>query len=153
MKTILCKCGKNILVDDDYYELFLSLIPWECSTSKGTAVRSKGGRLPASRVILGHPLPGFLWDHKDRDIHNNQKENLRLATYQQSAANRSVQKNNKSGYKGVSWNSSRKKWYAFIVVDDRSIYLGSFCNPKNAAFAYNEAAVKYFGEFAVLNQV
>ena len=33
------------------------------------------------------------------------------------------------------------------------IYLGHFATPLEAARAYNEAALKHFGEFAFLNEV
>lgn len=40
------------------------------------------------------------------------------------------------------------KWAANISVHKRTIYLGSFACKHDAANAYNEAAIKYFGEFS-----
>jgi hypothetical protein len=62
-------------------------------------------------------------------------------------------KNNTSGYKGVSWNSHAKAWAARITVRGRRVFLGSFDDPVEAAKAYNEAALEYHGEFAVLNKI
>ena len=40
---------------------------------------------------------------------------------------------------------------AKIMVNYKSIYLGTFENKLDAAMAYNVAALKYHGEFARLN--
>jgi len=38
-----------------------------------------------------------------------------------------------------------------LTVNGKTTYLGSFHDQKQAAKAYDTAAKKYFGEFAVLN--
>ena len=64
-----------------------------------------------------------------------------------------VRHNNTSGYTGVGWRKSAKRWIAYITVDQKFIFLGYYDTPEEAALAYNRAATKYRGEFAVLNEV
>lgn len=58
-----------------------------------------------------------------------------------------------SGFKGVVWLEKAKKWMARIKFESNFIYLGIFIDKLDAAKSYNEAAKKYFGEFAYLNKI
>ena len=58
-----------------------------------------------------------------------------------------------SKYKGVSWYSSRNKWYSYIHFNYEKIHIGYFENEKEAALAYNKKAKELFGEYAYLNEV
>jgi len=84
---------------------------------------------------------------------DNCKSNLREATLTQNQGNRSVSIFSKTGYKGVSWHKVSKKFRARLSTKGGEIYLGLFESPEDAALAYNEAAIKYFGQFAKLNKV
>jgi hypothetical protein len=64
-----------------------------------------------------------------------------------------MNKNNTSGYKGVCWVESNQKYRASIGVNYETILLGHFNVKEDAARAYNEAALKYFGENAWLNKL
>ena len=90
-------------------------------------------------------------DHIDGDKGNNRIANLRAASRRQNMANYSKPENNTSGYKGVSWSRSSRKWKAYIKVMDKQKHLGCFPCKIEAAKAYNAAANKYHGEFAKLN--
>lgn len=92
-------------------------------------------------------------DHIDGDKANNCLENLRAATNQQNTAygSKLIRANNTSGYRGVTWNKQRKKWRAEIGVNGKQKHLGLFEDKLEAAAAYDEAAKKYFGEFAFSN--
>lgn len=63
-----------------------------------------------------------------------------------------------SGYRGVYYLSSekckrKKPWLAQIGAGKKSVYLGYFATPEQAARAYNDAALRYYGEFAELNEI
>lgn len=99
-----------------------------------------------------------LVDHINRNPSDNRRINLRIASYSQSCMNR------KGGYgihgfTGVTVKSHKrngvicKSICAQIIVNHKKIHLGTFETPEQAALAYNEAAKKYFGEFAYQNIV
>jgi hypothetical protein len=92
--------------------------------------------------------PFYEIDHRNRVRSDNKWTNLRPATHGQNQQNSTRYKNNKSGYKGVSWHKQHQKWYATIQIDKRPVFLGLFLSSKEASRAYNLAAEKYFGEFA-----
>lgn len=94
---------------------------------------------------------GFEVDHRDWDGLNNVDSNLRYATQSQNMANRPAQVNNTSGYKGVSYNKLRKKWDVRIQVEGNTRYKGYYETKEEAALKYNEASLRYFGEFGYQN--
>lgn len=57
-----------------------------------------------------------------------------------------------SKYKGVFFKKCKNKWQAVISVDKKQKHLGTFENEIDAAKAYNEAAVHYFGDTAIVNE-
>ena len=54
-------------------------------------------------------------------------------------------------YKGVSWRKDRNRWLVRIMFRGKRIYLGCFKDEIEAARIYDQAAKKYFGEFARCN--
>lgn len=102
--------------------------------------------------LSGQKVPdGFEIDHKDTDRLNCLEENLRICTHTQNLKNQGIRCDSTSGYKGVSWNTQRKKFEAYIMENYKKIHLGFFDIADDAANVYNSAAIKYFGEFAKLN--
>lgn len=94
-------------------------------------------------------------DHKNRDTLDNRRDNLRVATIGQNRANsrKKLWRGGKSSdYKGVSWHKRRCKWRAIIVKDKRQRELGFYDDEKDAARAYNRAALELHGEFACINE-
>lgn len=104
-----------------------------------------------SRMLGRDLLKGEMVDHINGDTLRNTRDNLRLATRSQNAQNRKINKNSKSGFKGVHFHKQTSTWRAAITLDGKCKYLGSFKTPELAARAYNEAAIQVFGEFARIN--
>lgn len=123
-------------------------------TPKGAyrMVAIHGVRYRAHRVIwaLHHGLdPGPLdIDHINGDQQDNRICNLRIASRSQNNHNTGAPKNNKSGVKGVSWDSRLKRWFACISINNKTKYLGIFKSIDEAAEAYQAALVSQAGEFA-----
>lgn len=136
------------MVDNDA-PAYVFQYKWNCIG--GGAVKS--GSFQLGLGIFGRVV-GSTLDHIDRNKHNNQKHNLREATYQENNWNRKVSKRNISGYKGVCVTSNGKRpWRAEIYKDGITYRLGRFFNAIDAAKAYNAKAKELFGEFAYLNVI
>lgn len=85
-------------------------------------------------------------DHINGDSLDNRIANLRLATTSQNQANRRINQNNASGFKGVC--KLRARFRAKITREGQARHLGTFDTPEEAHAAYAAAAREHFGEFA-----
>jgi hypothetical protein len=99
-------------------------------------------------MVFGKFPDGEL-DHKDLDKRNNCIDNLRPSTRKGNCSNRKGWSS--SGYKGVYSTKRGKPWQASINIDGEMRNLGRFDDPKEAALAYDRAAIAEHGEFALLN--
>ena len=152
MKLIPLTQNKNALVDDEVYPILSKHKWYVAKRGYGFYAQRMVNRkiLPMHRLITNAPK-GLDVDHKNGDTLDNRKENLRLASRSQNEWNRKKQSNNTSGYKGVIFSEGIYK--ARIRVFKKLYYLGGFRDKKKAALAYNVAAKKYHGEFALLNSI
>lgn len=83
---------------------------------------------------------GLQIDHIDGDKINNKIENLRCITQIENLQHKYDRLSNSysSVYKGVSWDKTRRKWKAAVVINKKRIVLGRFVNEldaRDAAFA------------------
>ena len=147
--------GKVALVDDRDLP-FLSQYRFTLH-KKGyvrTYIRREGQTRPVSielHLLLRDEQGRLYKDHINGDPLDNRRENLRLATNQQNAFNQKVNRNNRSGFKGV--RKTRHGWQAVIRLDGHQRCLGTYDTPELAAAAYNGAAIALFGAFAHLNTI
>lgn len=106
-----------------------------------------------ARWIMNEPK-GLLVDHINRDLLDNRKCNLRVATVSQNACNRKQATLTKTGrapaspLKGACWNKNSRVWQASIRVGGKQVYLGSYKTDQEAHEAYCKAAKEHYGEFA-----
>jgi hypothetical protein len=112
-----------------------------------------GKKKPIEMHALILPAPrGMQRDHRDGNGLNNTKNNLRIGTRSQNQGNRSINKNNTSGFKGVHYiKKGLKHWRARINIGGRRTVVGDFLDPRDAAKAYDDAAIQIYGEFARTN--
>lgn len=103
------------------------------------------------RMII-KPPKGMVVDHINGNPSDCRKKNLRTGSQKQNSYNTRLAKNNKTGFKGVSWDKQRKKYAACICVNRRTIHLGRFNTKVEAADAYDRAASFHFGQYALLNK-
>jgi hypothetical protein len=147
--------GKFALVDDDDYEELMQY-KWN-SNPDGYAIR--GVRIDGDyinikmhRVII-NCNKGLFVDHINHNKLDNRKDNLRACTLRQNAMNSIPRNSCSSIYKGVSFHKVNKKWVAYININMKYTYLGSFNTELEAAKAYNISALKHFEQFAHLNKI
>lgn len=112
-------------------------------------IRVNGRTYPTHSLIwLYHfgSLPELL-DHVNLDKYDNRVENLRVATTQQNGANRPLNRNNTSGFRGVSFYGPRQKYRAMLGLNGSAVLLGYFNTAKEAKECYDKTAREWFGEY------
>lgn len=80
---------------------------------------------------------------KDGNRSNCRIENLNEVTRARALTKSRIRKDNVSGYKGVSWSNSRKKWVSVIVRDKCRKHLGYFEDKEMANEVYQTEAANY----------
>lgn len=162
MRKIPLTQGKFAIVDDDWYEI-LSRRKWHANNKKrrnfyaftNTSMKNGSQRTIISmhRLIMNPPKNKQV-DHINGNTLDNRICNLRVCTNAENRKNGGKYFGKYSSkYKGVCWCKRDKIWKAEIKANSKHIYIGSFNNERQAMLAYNEAAKKYHGEFARLNEV
>lgn len=87
-------------------------------------------------------------DHINRIRHDDRWENIRQADRRQNAANRKLQRNNTSGFKGISWDKRRNLWGVNATIDGKLRWFGYFDDIELAGLVSSEVRSKIYGEFA-----
>lgn len=98
------------------------------------------------------PPNGLIVDHDNGDTLDNQRPNLRLSTYRQNRYN--MDGSGSSRFMGVCRDGGRWRVRITRERDDGTreyLFSARFSCEIEAAHAYDEAALRLFGEFARLN--
>lgn len=160
MKAIPLTQGQVALVDDEDFE-WLNRWKWY-ALDRGRTFHARrtvriGEKRNAKNVWMHREIlrtpQGMYTDHKDCNGLNNQKSNLRACTSRESAMNRRASVKTTSHLKGAKYKKESNRWNAGIMVNKKSIWLGSFDTQDEAHQAYIVAAYKYHGEFANIDIV
>lgn len=145
--------GKAARIDESDKDL-IERYSWQLSHQNGYA-RNPDHRLYLHVLVadrsLGPNNQNLDVDHINGDKLDNRRSNLRYASRSHNMANTPMRATNTSGYKGVCRNKNRRKWVSQITVDYKRICLGYYDDKREAAKAYDRAAIQYFGEFAHTN--
>lgn len=121
-----------------------------------TSIRTKAGvrTVTLGKYLMNPPKNKQVYCQRFNEGLDYRKENLIVCTLserQRLLPKRRVETS--SQYRGVSFQSSSKKWRAGIEVEGKQINLGEFKSEHDAALAYNKAAKKYFGAKAYQNSI
>lgn len=153
MKKIKLTHNKFTLVDNSDFELLNRYKWYPIKSGKNIYVarvssrkEGKSKTIMLHRYIMNTP-DGMDTDHIDGNSLNNQRKNLRVCTRSQNKMNVGKRRDNESGYKGVSWSKTRKKWVSHIWVNGKGYNLGGFDSKLKAYEAYCNACISYHGEF------
>lgn len=167
-KELQIKGGDVSLVDDEDYDL-LSRFNWQKAGGPGYAVTTIEFTDGSNRTVYLHRLVmgGFCRiDHKNLNVLDCRKENLRRATMQENGWNKGKPKKCRHGeptskYKGVSYCPirGRDRWAALIKYVKKGehkstgkvLRLGYFWDEREAALAYDRKVLELRGEWAWTN--
>ena len=156
-RTIQLTQGQVALVSAHRFEEF-NAFKWHALWYPGAqsfyAVRNV--RLPTGKwtlISMHRTVLGLKYgdkrhgDHANHNALDNRDENLRIATVSQNLCNRGAQRNNTSGFKGVTWDRVANKWRAQIKSGGKMKHLGAFDDLEIAHAAYVSASTELHGLF------
>lgn len=156
MKEIPLGKSKVAYVDEEDYE---DVIRYKWHAQKGThtyyarrrvIIEGKEYTILLHRYLMGVTDPKVFVDHEDNNGLMCTRSNMRICTHAQNQMNR-LKRNGACKYKGVSYNKKDRVFEAYIKINNKKQRLGGFKREKEAAVAYNNAALIHFKEFANLN--
>lgn len=152
--------GRVALVSPEDYPL---VTPYRWNVWEDERAHYDGGPYAIAHIwregkrttVMMHSLIMPDWaevDHKNFNGLDNRRENLRDGTTG-NTHNQRPRDRGTSQYKGVHWHKPSAKWWARITYKGKTRSLGLYIDEKKAAQAYNQAAIKLFGEYAYLNVI
>jgi hypothetical protein len=156
--------GQIAIVDASDHE-WLSRYKWHAIWNEGTqsyyASRNPGnGEGPKHPISMQRQILGLAYGDPRKGDHvengqtlDNRRQNLRIGTASQNAANSRIHKDNKSGFKGVSRGGRGEQWVVQLQVNGRRVYRKSVRDLRDAAQIYAAVAYIHQGEFSRIEKV
>lgn len=145
----------RVLVDDDIVEE-LGKYKWVwLSGYANTNIRQPDGTYKGVRMhrMILSAADDEICDHINRNRLDNRRSNLRIATFQQNAWNR-TKVSGYSDYIGVAsyqYYGEHPRWVACIVMSGERVELGTYDDQEEAAYIRDQFAMQLQGEYASLN--
>ena len=123
----------RVLTNQNYRPLYLHVFIWQ---------------------LAGHERVKMI-DHVDGNSLNNRESNLRDGTVG-NVWNTPCRRDNKAGLKGICWAPPRPgipkgRWIAKVMAHKKVVHCSEHARLEDAIAARDAAALKFHGEFAVLN--
>ncbi|COZ55062.1 MAG: hypothetical protein KIB50_03150 [Ureaplasma parvum] len=139
-----------IIIDDEDYNS-VNKYKWHINDYYGTtrALAFINGK----KVALPYFITGVVNAYQKNKNLDFRKQNIGIDQHKHRY--RKPQRNASSKYKGVRRAKLRSniRYISSIKLEDKSKHLGCFISEKEAARAYNEAVVKYWGGNGYLNDI
>lgn len=159
IKYIALTKGQTATVDANLYDWLMQwnwFAEWSNATKTYYARRNqrlsdgRQRRVSMHREIMGIPYgdPREVDHREPPETLDNRRSNLRLANRSQNMHNRRINRNNTTGFKGVSFNKPYGKYAANISTNGNARCLGYFDEAEDAYAAYCKAAAEEHGDFA-----
>lgn len=146
MQEIKLTQNRVALVDDNMFE-FINKWKWQYH-EQGYAFRTEQKDGVKRGIYMHIVIMGDKGiDHIDGDKLNNQRHNLRFASRSENQWNKSIQKNNKSGVKGLFYNPTTSLWTGKIRCFGKAYTKRSKCRAIVEAWLL-EKRVDLHGAFA-----
>ncbi|GAQ91492.1 hypothetical protein KFL_007940090 [Klebsormidium nitens] len=130
-------------VSDEDFER-ASMHKWRLYSDKYVRGKVNGRITTLHHFVLGKPEKGFVVDHKDGNKSNNERSNLRFATYSLNCQNADKRRGNE--FFGVYKHESGK-----YEARHAGAYLGVYTTAQEAAEAYDACVFRKYGEDAKTN--
>lgn len=145
--------GHQILVDDDVFDN-VDWARWRVYKTTTNTLRvqkrQKNKTILLHRLILNASERQVI-DHIDGNALNNLRSNLRFCSIAENCRNVGIRSDNISGFKGVALEKRSNRWRVQVSVFGRIRTIGRYRSIIDAAIAYDDMAIKSYGDFAWLN--
>lgn len=138
------------LVDSEDYDI-VKKYHWGVTLAGYIKTYYQGQLILIHQLIL--PNVKVHTDHINRIRSDNRKSNLRPASFSENMSNTGPKSTTSTGLKGVSWHKTSGYFQAKITKDYKQHWLGYYDDPILAAEAYDAAAIRLHGEFAMTNKM